>query len=292
MKLTYLLILLLLAALPRIAHAEQLKMLQCENCSTVSTLKNTAKARGPGYWSVFSIKNKVIMSFGVEYEPSIGRNITFHINTPVPVENAFALMLEADEIRPHIFTSGQQTIYGSIDVLGGGPHNPVTVSLNGEHDSAYGSFIHYARSCLSSPSCASEFDPAVGKVAGANNLLNGFGINIYSGGGNISWENLPPGFQLWLCDENDDCALMEYDKDKNQWEYKETRAERGLGKRYPKYEDEELNYVFGNSGEAGIFQRGLTGGGAAVTGVWKLKTVLACVTANGIKICHYETVSY
>ena len=273
---------------PRQAHAQQIKMLQCEDCSSLNVMKGTATARGPGDWVVFSLKHELITRYKVEYDGEFDRLWTWPMMTPASVEDAFALMLEVDAEKPRFFSSGQQDFQVDINKLGGGPHNPVSISLNGEHDSAYGSFISHARSCLSSVGCANSLDSTLGKLVHADQKLNGAGISIMGVGGNISWENLPPGVDLWLCDSNNDCALLTYDKDTGKWEYVETRAEGGNGKRYPKY-GESLNYRFNGSDEVGIFNRGLRDGGATVTGTWTLKTVLACVDTGGIMRCEYIT---
>src|SRR5690606_36661497 len=98
-----------------------------------------------------------------------------------------------------------------------------------------------ARSCLSSVGCANSLNPALGRLGHADQKLTEAGISLRGGGLNISWENLPPGVDLWFCDGNNDCALMTYNSDNGKWEYVESRAEGGNGKRYPKY-GESLNY--------------------------------------------------
>lgn len=277
-------------SMPSKASEDTLRMVQCESCSTMGALKNAAIARGDGAWVVFSIGNGVIARYTVHYEPELGRNIVALGTVPPAMEDAFALMMNADERIPHILSGGQQTVVGNINVIGTG-HNPVEISLNGEHDDAYGNFIADAQSCLSIVSCANQINPALGDLAGAESLLNGFGISIFGNGGNINWENLPPGFKIWLCDQNRDCALLEYDKENNRWEYKETRGEGGQGARYPRY-GESLQYRFGNSGEASLFERGLEGGGMSVHGTWSIRTVLVCVSAGGGQAsCEFVTVA-
>lgn len=270
------------------AQGAQIKMVQCEACSSVAGLKGTATGSGVGDWAVFSIENGIIARYLVEYDAEFDVLRTWPMTVPRPIEDGFALMLEVDAEKPRFFSSGQQDFQVDINKLGGGPHSPVAISLNGEHDSAYGSFINYARSCLSSVGCANSLNPALGRLVHADQKLTEAGISLRGGGLNISWENLPPGIDLWFCDGNGDCALMTYNSDNGKWEYVETRAEGGNGKRYPKYGD-SLNYRFRNSGEAGIFNRGLRDGGASVVGTWTLRTVLACVDTGGVMRCEYIT---
>jgi len=254
----------------------------------VAGLKGTATSSGVGDWAVFSLKNRIIARYLVEYDAEFDVLRTYPMKVPDSMDDAFALMLEVEQDIPHFFSSGQQSIRGDIDVLGGGPHDPVAVSLNGEHDSAYGSFIYYAQSCLSNVGCASSLSPAVGKLVHADQKLNGLGVSLFGNGVNINWENLPPGVKLWLCDDSNNCALLVYNKDNGMWEYVETRADGGLGKRYPKY-NESLNYRFGNSVDAGYFARGLRDGGASIEGTWTLKTVLACTSSGGVTHCEFIT---
>ena len=256
----------------------------------MAALKNAAISNGEGEWIVFSIRNGVVARYTVFYEAELHKYFAPIGTVPSEIEDAFSLMLDADALRPNIFSGAQQTIIGNIDVLGGGPHNPVSISVNGEQDSSYGSFIYYAQSCLSSAGCASRIDPALGKIAGADSILNGFGISIQGYGGNVDWENLPPGFNLWLCNKSHDCALLVFNKQTGQWEYKESRAEDGLGKRYPKY-NETINYnSFSNSGEANNFQNSLRAGGIVISGTWIIGRALACVSAGGgQEVCHWVT---
>lgn len=262
------------------------KMVQCEACVNATQMKNAAIAQGPGRHYVFSLANEIVMSVVVVYEQELNRYMAFAGSAGPDMEQAFALMLDANDLRPHIFV-GQQTIKGDINALGGGAHNPVEISLNGEHDDAYGSFIYHASSCLYSMGCASDIDPALGKLAEAEKKLNSIGFSIQGTGGDISWENLPPKFKLWLCDSNNDCALLQYDD--GEWKYVESRAGGGLGKRYPKY-GENLNYNFGDSGEAAVFTRGLRGGGAIVGGTFAGGAILMCTSTPAAIKCEYRLV--
>lgn len=283
--LAFIALLLTAFSLPVSAQAGA-QMIQCEACSTTTQMKSVAMQRGDGQYYVFSLKNSVVMRFQIQYDHETS---SYRVWSPPPgptMEEAFALMLDANELKPGIF-AGQQTLSGSITKLGGGPHDPVKISLNGEHDSAYGSFIYYVGTCLSSQGCTSQINPALGKIVGAESLLNSIGFSILGTGGNMSWESLPPSFKLWLCNSNNDCALLQYKN--GDWTYIESRAEGGAGKRYPKY-GESLNYKFANSGEAGIFDRGLRNGGAQVRGTYQTHTYLACVSAGGSTTCEYVTV--
>lgn len=282
------LVLLATLLLPSEANAAR-PMIQCEACSTYGQMKSVAIQRGEGEYFVFSLTNGLVLRFIVEYDRETQM---YFVRSPVPgstMEEAFALMLDANQLKPGIF-KGQQTIIGDIGKLTGGPHDPVGISLNGTHDSAYGSFIYFAKSCLSSTGCAKSINPALGKISGAEFLLNSIGISILNNAplsGNINWQSVPPSFELWLCNENSDCALLKFEN--NEWKYVESRAQRGLGKRYPKY-GESLNYKFNSSGEAGIFDRGLRNGGAHVSGGYSsTKTVLACASSGGATYCEYVT---
>src|SRR3546814_17045089 len=117
------------------------------------------------------------------------------------MQDAFALMLEVDAEVPGFFSSGRQVFHAEIDRIGGEPQDPVAVSLNGEHDSAYGGFIHYARSCLFAVACADSLNPTLGKLVHAGEKLRAVGAGI-------DWQNIEPGVDLWLCNDNNDCALV------------------------------------------------------------------------------------
>lgn len=267
-----------------------LKMVQCESCSNTGQLKAVATSKGDGAWAIFSISHDIIGRYTVSYEPELHRYVVATGTVPPEMMDAFQLMRHANQLRPTMFSGATQVIVTDINNIGGGKHNPVEISLNGEQDDAYGGFMFNLQSCLSSAACATRLDPALGDFVDADWLLTGLGIDINGNGGSMQWENLPPGFQIWLCDDNDDCALVEFNHETNKWEYKETRGERGQGKRYPRY-NETVNYKFNNSGEAGLFQRGLTQGGATVHGVWEVQAVLACTSAGGgIEVCEYVTV--
>lgn len=268
------------------AQDAQIKMIQCEACSSEAGLKRAATGSGVGDWVVFSVENGIIARYLVEYDAGLDVPGTWSRTVPGSIEDGFALMLEVEAEKPRFFVSGHQDFRVDINKLGGGPHSSAAISLNGEHDSAYGSFIGHARSCLSSVGCASSLNPALGKLVGAEQKLNKAGISLSGGGLNIAWENLPPGVDLRFCDGNDDCALVTYDPDDRKWEYVESRAEGGTGKRYPRY-GESLNYRFKDSGEADIFNRGLKDGGASVTGTWTSGTVLACADTGGVMRCEY-----
>src|SRR5690606_37948337 len=120
----------LFSIMPGQAQAAQIKMVQCEVCSSVAGLKGTATNSGVGDWAVFSIKNRIIARYIVEYDAEFDTLRTWPMVTPGPIEDGFALMLEVEAESPHFFSSGQQSFQVDIDKLGGGSHNPVTISLN------------------------------------------------------------------------------------------------------------------------------------------------------------------
>lgn len=269
------------------AHAAN-KMIECNACSTAEHMRLVAIDHGNGEHYVFSLRHQLILAVSVWYDHELRRHFAFTHAPGAPMEQAFALMLDANEIKPGIL-AGQQVIRGDISNIGGGSHDPVKISLNGEHGSAYGSFINFAHQCLGSQTCATGIDSALGKIAGAESVLNGLGFSILGSGGNVSWEGLPPHFKLWLCNSNNDCALLQYNNERG-WHYVESRSEGGYGNRYPRY-GERLSYDFDNSGEAGMFERGLRGGGAHVSGQYNsTRTVLACVITDGSKSCEYVTI--
>lgn len=269
------------------------QMIQCEECSTLDQMKPKAIGAaalngGSVRTVVFSLKHGILQTFEAMYIPQQNWIWANPIANRDEVEEAFAHMLNAYQLYSGIFIS-QQTIRGRIDDISNRTHDPVTISLNGEHDSAYGSFIYDVKSCMSSHVCAGNISPQLGELIGAERRLNSIGVTLFGSGGSVAWENLPPNIEIWLCNDNNDCALIEYQD--GRWEYVESRAEGGRGKRYPKY-GEDVNYTFVNSGEAGIFRRGLENGGARVLGHWNLMTVLACTTAGGVKVCEYVTIPY
>lgn len=268
-------------------------LVQCEECASIDQMRpraigQAALGSGGGRYAVFSLKHGIVQLFDARYLPE--RNQIFA--NPLPpndhLEEAFAHMLNAYERRSGALT-GQQVFRGRIDDLPGGEHDPVEISLNGEHDDAYGSFIYDVKSCFYSAACTARIHPELADLVGANSRLSQIGITFFGTGGNLAWENLPPTAEIWLCNDNRDCARVALVD--GRWEYLETRAEDGQGKRYPTYR-ESATYRFANSGEAGIFRRGLVGGGARVLGSWNLMTVLACTTVAHRKTCEYVTIPY
>jgi hypothetical protein len=261
-------------------------MIQCEACSSLNQMKAVAVERGQGEYFVFSLSHGLVLRFIIEYDYETQG---YFVRSPQPgatMEEAFALMLDANALVPGIF-AGQQVLTGEINRIGGGDHDPVAISIGGTHDDAYGRFIYDAKVCLGAQACAASVNAALGKIVGADRVLNGIGLSIRGTGGNISWENPPPNYELWLCNDNNDCALLKYEN--NDWKYIESRAEGGRGKRYPKY-GESLNYNFANSGEAGVFTRGLRDAGAHVSGGYSTTTFLACSSSGGTMYCEYVTV--
>lgn len=231
------------------------------------------------------------MRFTVLYEHETRSYLALPAAVNENVRAAFSYMTAAYGVRPASL-SGAQTVTGDISKIGGGTRDPVAVSARGQHDSAYGNFIYNARNCLSTYSCASRIDSALAELVEAEKRLTGVGLSLFGAGGNINWENTPPNYDVWLCNANRDCALVRYDKDSG-WKYVESRAEGGRGKRYPKY-GEELNYVFSNSGEASLFERGLRGARVDVLGqfVSSTRTVLACTTVSGVQRCEWRRVPF
>jgi hypothetical protein len=273
------------------ASAQQIRMVQCESCATNANFKSVAIAKGPGTWSVFSITNRLIVTFGVEYEPELGRNIAWNTTTPSQIETGFALMLEANSKVPGMLTAnGQRTLIVDINKLGGGPHDPVSISLGGEQSAQYGAFIREIDYCFPNDSCTDRLSPALTDLLNANESLTQLAINIFSAG-SISWQTVPDGFKLWLCEfENGDCALVEYDSNTKKWKYVESRSNFGKGARYPKY-GETTEYSFTTPSDALYFEAGLKDAGASIFGSWTIKSVLACVSTGGVTSCRWFVVA-
>lgn len=278
-----LILLAFVCAAPVVAQTSS-QMIQCESCSSSSQMEQVARPNGEGRYYVFSLQNELIVRVDVQYDHELHQHLVYTRPAGATMESAFSHMVEANEAKPNIFV-GSQAIKVDISRLGGGPHDPVKISVNGEHDSAYGAFIHYADSCLDSSACAASLHPALDNLTTAERILNGVGLSLT--GANFSWENLPPNFKLWLCNANQDCALIRYEN--REWKYIESRAGGGLGKRYPKY-GENLNYQFNGLGEASAFNHGLRSAGIPVRGTYQTRTILACVSTGGSLSCEYVTV--
>lgn len=288
MRIFTLLAALLLGAWTLPAQA-QARYIQCEDCVPMQ-MRNTAAARGHagGSFYVFSLKKKVMLRYWVEYDH---RDSMRWIATPIEPEDAaldmFAHMLNAYELKSNVFI-GQQVYRGRIDDIGGGPHDPVGITLRPRSDDGYVRFINHMTSCLGSATCTRRISPALAELNLGQKKALSLNISLFKlGSFDFSWEDAPPQPTVYLCNENQDCAVLEYENDR--WVYVESRAEGGNGKVYPRLPEPEM-YRFGNSGEAGIINRGLRGGGASIIGSWSPTKRLACTSVGDNYRCEYHYV--
>lgn len=243
-----------------------------------------APGRGQFTGHIFSLKHRLIQKVLVAYNvPNPGQRASQLLQNNPAVEDGFAAMLNAYQIDSRTFIA-QQTYRGRIDDLPTKGHDPVRISADGSHSSAYGRFMNDVNQCFSNASCASKISSILSHKTQAERRLNSVGLSILGFGGNIGWENAPPMTQVWLCNGNNDCALLEYDG--TRWNYIESRSEGGRGSRYPKY-DEELNYNLPDPVEAGSMERGLINAGFSVSGRWSVRGILGCSTAGGVKSCQW-----
>ncbi|MEN5062382.1 hypothetical protein [Luteimonas sp. TWI1416] len=284
-------------AVPQVAAGEaevdpNARMHQCEDCHTLDQVRGVgmslARMRcGVAETHVFSLKHRFIQRVqagaGGYCGPTPNPYVGFPENDPA-IEEAFAYMLEAEGHTPQIFRM-QQVIIGDIGGIGG-LHNPVEVAVGGRHGQAYGGFQQAMKSCFSDAVCLRRIHPGLASIAGANSALRGVNISIIGSGAGVNWENDPPTHDVWLCNANQDCALVKFRN--GEWTFVESRAEGGRGIRYPE-PDENLDYRIDNPESFERVRRGFQSAGFSFVGGWGLRSITTCVTVAGSRTCTTRT---
>jgi hypothetical protein len=133
-----------------------------------------------------------------------------------------AYRLDVDGFQlPREYTTDQS-------ILSGGPHDPVRVSVDGQHSSDRGRMDRAVERCLSDLRCIEQIDAALALRVEAS--ARHAGAQLPTSAGLVDWRYFPaqlgPPAVVWFCHASD-CARYHFAN--GGATFKETRAGRGAG---------------------------------------------------------------
>lgn len=258
--------------------------MQCESCTSQLLANGRIEAlNGTGVFYVFSLDSGIV--FKVRRSGEIPENPSPSIEDDEPVEaavlEAFSHLLQAYQEDSQGFYN-KSTFIAPIDAIGGN-HDPVGISLAGEHSGHFSSFLNGFDHCVTTISCMQGISLSIAALMRAEERFRLNGLTLGPFGATVSWEQIPAqispniNLKIFLCDSHANCIKMELVN--GSWVYRGVYAAQGNGPRYPQ-PGEDLTYDSNDQGFESLFL-GLRGAGVDV-GEWLFEHfTLRCAYVNG-----------